>query len=737
MKILFITATYVPSANGVAISIKNLKENLKANGHNVLVLAPENRNADTKEAGVLYYHSMENPVFGDYPIPLFILTKKIINEVSRFNPDIIHVHHPFHIGYSASVIAKKLSKPLVFTYHTQYDYYAEKYFDFLPKELKPKFVFNSLTNFCNTTNLVISPSKFIAEELVEKGVDNNISVIPSVPTDLHKSQKSKAELRVKHGIDINKRVLLSVSRLATEKNLEKLIHSLKYLPSNYLLVICGGGPIENNIKMLIQRLNLQSKVILTGSLNRYNLSEYYSLADYFYYASYSETQGMVFLEALTFGLPVIATNSKAAKEWIGQDFGILASNNPEEIAKAVSKIELKDYDSLSKNSKIFSEKFTSKKAIQKLITEYKKTIKSYGLSNAILKTGWQSWSVRAGKSLFNLKRDYNPLPNEYIAIGGSETKVNKKPIKGWCSWYAFGRNINHNKILNQANWFKDNAKKVLIDYVLIDEGWTRWGDWDKTIDIKFPFGMKKTSRDIHNYGLKSGIWIAPFLIEEDSELYKKHPDWIVTKDGIPINGINWTLFDDLYFKRYVLDIRKKEAQSFIFKTIDLLINSYGFDLIKLDFLYSIYFIPNITAGEAGGFIRKLMSYIKNNYPDVYIIACGSPLVPLVGVADSVRIGPDTISPMLDGIPLVSTIYHSLRVRDVIDNIKKRQFTNKYWNVDPDVFVCRKSLGLSDTLINELQQTIVRCKGNLLLGDDMTQVSKDRIDKYIFPLFKNA
>ncbi len=166
MKILFITATYVPSANGVAISIKNLKENLKANGHDVLVLAPENRNADVKEAGVLYYPSMENPIFGDYPIPLFILTKKIINEVVRFNPDIIHVHHPFHIGYSASVLAKKLNKPLVFTYHTRYDYYAEKYFDFLPKELKPKFVFNSLTNFCNTTNLIISPSKFIAEELI-------------------------------------------------------------------------------------------------------------------------------------------------------------------------------------------------------------------------------------------------------------------------------------------------------------------------------------------------------------------------------------------------------------------------------------------------------------------------------------------------------------------------------------------------------------------------------------------
>ena len=352
-------------------------------------------------------------------------------------------------------------------------------------------------------------------------------------------------------------------------------------------------------------------------------------------------------------------------------------------------------------------------------------------------TGWQSWSVTSFKYRFGLKRDFNPLLTEYIPpnLESGSFKL-KKPIKGWCSWYAFGRNISQKTIIDQVIWFRNNREKNNIDYILIDEGWTKWGEWNKTKKEIFGKGMKALSNEIHGLGFKSGIWMAPFLVEEDSEVFKNHKDWLVHKNGILLNGINWTPFDDFYFKRYLLDIRKPEVKKYIFESIDFLIENCKYDLLKLDFLYSVYFIPDINPNEAGGFIRNIFKYIKDKYPEVYTIACGTPLVPVIGVADSVRIGPDTISPILDGVPVISSLYHNLRIKSVLKNIEMRKFTSKYWNIDSDVFVCRDSIGVNSKLIDELYKSIKSCGGNIFLGDDMTKLSIPKIKKYIEPLLND-
>lgn len=246
--------------------------------------------------------------------------------------------------------------------------------------------------------------------------------------------------------------------------------------------------------------------------------------------------------------------------------------------------------------------------------------------------------------------------------------------------------------------------------------------------------MKYLANEIKELGLKPGIWIAPFLVERESEFFMKHKNWIVRENGKLVNGINWTLFDRVYLERFILDIRKVEVRRYILKCIDKLLGQDKFDLIKLDFLYSIYFIPGITPNEAGGFIRQIFLHISKKYPKVYTIACGSPLLPVIDVTDSLRIGPDTISPYLDGVPFISRLFHLWRVNQVISAIDKRSWTRDFWNIDPDAFVCRKSLGISDKKLLKLQIAMKNAAGNLFLGDDMTSLDESRIKRFILPLF---
>jgi len=293
----------------------------------------------------------------------------------------------------------------------------------------------------------------------------------------------------------------------------------------------------------------------------------------------------------------------------------------------------------------------------------------------ILETGWQSWSPRK-KSWLGIPSWNNPPMNDNYLPDELGVRTSKKPVSGWCSWYTFGPNITEEKILTQTKWFSQH-KEIPIKYILIDRGWQKWKD------IKT--ALTKVAREITKLGFKPGIWLAPF------------------------NKGN-----------------KFEVDDFV---------KFGFELIKLDFLYRAYLIPKITSQEAGDLIRNMLLEIKNKYPSLYTIACGCPLLPAVNAVDSMRIGPDTIEPITGNIPVWNSLINSYKLNLVINNIKRRFWTRKFWNLDPDVFVCRKSLGLNDGKLLSLQKHIKLASGNIFFGDDMTRLGEDRIRKFVLPLFK--
>lgn len=274
-----------------------------------------------------------------------------------------------------------------------------------------------------------------------------------------------------------------------------------------------------------------------------------------------------------------------------------------------------------------------------------------------------------------------------------------------------------------------------LEYVLIDGGWSAWGDWQKPNKIKFPHGIKSTSNKVKKLGLKPGIWMAPFLVNPRSTVATKHPDWLVRHNGKLVDGFRLTSMDALLpHRKWILNIKNPEVKKYLNDSIKYLIETCGFELLKLDFLYAIYFDPNLSNREANKFLRSFLKAIKRRYPHVYTIACGCPLIPAVGVVDSMRIGPDTtVAPFtkLLALPILSRWHLD---NNVIPTLMSRLWTKKLWNVDPDAFVCDHSSGFHHGQLSAFQKIIIKAKGNIFLGDDLSKLSKDQIKKHVSPLF---
>ncbi len=370
-----ITGTYIPSANGVAVSVSELKRSLEKRGHEVFLFAPDNKSdKKVKEKNVFRYPSIENPIHKDYPIPLIPINSFLIKTLPKKRPDLIHVHHAYHIGYFAKLMADHYKVPLVFTYHTNHDLYAKKYTRFLPKSLRDIFINNLGYDFCKQADLVISPAEHTTKKLLKKVKKVKVITIPSGIT-LDPQTLSKGKLRKENGY-AEKKVLLTVGRLSAEKNIDFLIKVMKFLPTQYLLLVAGDGPDEKKLKKLTHKLGVQRKVRFLGKIERRDISNLYGLADLFVFGSDSETQGLVFLEAMKFGLATVAVDSEAAEEWLGNGAGEISAKTPSTFAKKVLEIEKIDKIEHSKIIKKLVSRYSPENTVIKIENAYKRVLAS-------------------------------------------------------------------------------------------------------------------------------------------------------------------------------------------------------------------------------------------------------------------------------------------------------------------------------------------------------------------------
>lgn len=312
MRIGLFTDTYFPQVSGVATSIRTLKTELEKLGHTVFIFTTTDKDVNRYEDWqIIRIPSVPFFAFKDRRIAYRGFSTAL--EIARqYQLDIIHTQTEFSLGLLGVWIAKELRIPVVHTYHTQY----EDYVRYIAKGMviRPSMVKYIVRGFMSDLDGVICPSEIVYDLLVKYKVKVEKRVIPT-GIELAKFERPEitseniADLREKLGISNQETMLLSLSRVSYEKNIQAVLAALPaVLEENpdVKLVVAGDGPYLSDLKAQAKRLNITDAVIFTGMIAPSETALYYKAADFFISASTSETQGLTYLESLASGTPIIA-----------------------------------------------------------------------------------------------------------------------------------------------------------------------------------------------------------------------------------------------------------------------------------------------------------------------------------------------------------------------------------------------------------------------------------------------
>ena len=312
MRIGLFTDTYFPQVSGVATSIRTLKTELEKLGHKVFIFTTTDKDVNRYEDWqIIRIPSVPFFAFKDRRVAYRGFSNAL--EIARqYQLDIIHTQTEFSLGLLGIWIAKELRIPVVHTYHTQY----EDYVHYLAKGMviRPSMVKYIVRGFMSDLDGVVCPSEIVYDLLVGYKIKAEKRVIPT-GIDLAKfyrpelSREDIKKLRFKLGIAEDEVMLLSLSRISYEKNIQAIVEALPMVleeNAKVKLVIVGDGPYAEDLKALVTQLHIEDSVIFTGMIAPSDTALYYKAADFFISASTSETQGLTYLESLASGTPIIA-----------------------------------------------------------------------------------------------------------------------------------------------------------------------------------------------------------------------------------------------------------------------------------------------------------------------------------------------------------------------------------------------------------------------------------------------
>ncbi len=366
MKIGIFTDSYKPYTSGVVTSINTFKMELEKLGHEIYIFAPNYPNYVETEDRVYRYYSVPAPTNPDFTlaIPVFPGMKYLLRKLDL---DLIHVHSPFTMGRVGLHYARSFQLPIVFTYHTLYDQYVH----YLPvaQELAREMTIKFSNHFCRQVDHLIVPSSEVSNILSSYDIPTPISVIPTgVPVQLFNQARVEGNiLRERYHIPAENKILLNVGRLTKEKNLEFLIECfarVRRQRPQTTLVITAQGPQEAALKQLTVDLglSLERDVIFTGALPFETLIHVYFSADLFVFSSITETQGLVLVEAMAAGLPVVAIKAFGVLDMVDHGInGLLTECDQEEFTAAILKMldDDKAYQYYRHNALIKAEQISS------------------------------------------------------------------------------------------------------------------------------------------------------------------------------------------------------------------------------------------------------------------------------------------------------------------------------------------------------------------------------------------
>jgi 1,2-diacylglycerol 3-alpha-glucosyltransferase len=310
MKILFLSDVYFPRINGVSTSIHTLRQQLAAQGHHVHLLAPDYYSPGEDETWITRLPSRYLMFDPEDRLIRYGKAVELTRALRREDYDILHVHTPFAAHYLGLRLGGRLGIPCVETYHTFFEDYMHHYLPILPKPLTRAFARSLSRRQCNAVDAVIAPSQPMLDALRGYGVEAQAEVIPTGLQDHSFVPGDGAGFRQRYNIPPERPVMLYVGRVAYEKNISFLLRmtlQVKHTRPDVLLVIAGEGPAMERLRKETAALGLQDHVRFIGYLDRKTqLNDCYQMADLFVFASTTETQGLVLLEAMAQSVPVVA-----------------------------------------------------------------------------------------------------------------------------------------------------------------------------------------------------------------------------------------------------------------------------------------------------------------------------------------------------------------------------------------------------------------------------------------------
>ncbi len=338
MKIGIFTDTFTPQINGVTSIVCELERVLIKQGHQVYIFAPAYFPEQRRENGHIFRFPAINARFhrdSRIVIPYERRAFSVFKDLEA-----VYSHTPFSMGILALRVAKRYKLPHVHTYHTLF----REYLHYLPRLIRPsrRLAERISAAFCNRCDAVTVPSTVMREELLRYGIHKPIYLLPFGVAVEPYEQPMRVDARHRLGLTSEEFFLFYAGRLGAEKNLDFLLRAFRAMldswdgPKLLRLVLAGNGPYRPHLESLAQELALGDRIIFAGFIPREELVDYYRAADLFLFASKTETQGLVLMEAMAAGLPAVAVRAMGVQDVVFPDeTGVLVPEDQDVFVKTV------------------------------------------------------------------------------------------------------------------------------------------------------------------------------------------------------------------------------------------------------------------------------------------------------------------------------------------------------------------------------------------------------------------
>ncbi len=327
IRVLMVSDVYFPRINGVSTSIETFRRALAGHGVDVRLVVPRYGN-EADEPGILRVAGRRLPNDPEDRLVSWRGMHRAVDEAAA-GCDLIHVQTPFVAHYAGLAAARRRGLPVLVSYHTLFEEYLHHYVPLLPAGWLRALARRFSRRQCNAVDAVVVPSSAMAARLAGYGVATPLEIVPTGIPLARFGGGDGAAFRARHGIAADQPLALFVGRVAHEKNigflLDALIHARRHR-TDILLLITGEGPAMDALRRHAARLGLADAVRFLGYLDRQReLPDCYAAATLFTFASRTETQGLVLIEALAAGLPVVALAAMGTADILADAAGSIAA----------------------------------------------------------------------------------------------------------------------------------------------------------------------------------------------------------------------------------------------------------------------------------------------------------------------------------------------------------------------------------------------------------------------------